>query len=96
MSYPIGTRCLIIGSVQRPEVVGKECVTCSKLLTGKALVGSEIKVVDYYQVQVSGEAHESYSWAEHLMKIDPDQDFSGDEEEDNLDRIREKVTVGVD
>jgi hypothetical protein len=31
--------------------------------------------------------------ARYLIKIDPDQDFSGESEEDELDKTREKVTI---
>jgi hypothetical protein len=94
MSYPIGTRCLIVGVDNYFRLVGKECITVSELCTEMKRLPTSVKKADGYWISVDTVAGDIFIDARYLIKIDPDQDFSGESEEDELDKTREKVTVG--
>ena len=100
MSYPVGTLCLITGATRDFQNVGKECTTVSPLFQneegavnqeGINLLGSG------YLVEIKGDMSGLpwYVQQNHLIKIDPDpeQDFTGEDEECPLDKRREKVLV---
>lgn len=89
MSYPIGTVCLIVGSLNNPQNVGKQCTILSERHQH-----DDGTVEGYgYLVEISGYRREWFALERHLMKIDPDQDFSSESEEDKLDQSRPVETV---
>ena len=93
MSYPIGTVCLIIGADNHYRLIGKECTTTSVLCTENKTTARGPERADGYWISLSDMPGEHFIDARYLIKLDPDQDFSGEDEEDSLDKSRNKVLV---
>ena len=89
--YPIGTLCLIVGSVFTPRFVGRECTIAEPLRPVKVVSndGNMHWQMDLYLCEVAGHPKLVGLKHEHLMKLDPPGDMTDDEAKKDKERPRE-------